>query len=182
MVSLSSEKLLIVEIRDETKRQVSFSALNYHSNSLLWENFQFAESWWVSLLAAHKSIVLVQHYINQDNPDDTGIIALDINGPEVVWEKLNFSFSGFLNDDIIGVSVGNEPTAMQLELASGKVLDQNLKFDSPTDEISDAVRPFQYQEGTDYFKTVQKFLAENFSVNAEHTVEYLEHDGLIVIS
>jgi hypothetical protein len=182
MVSLSPEKLLILEIRDETKRQVSFSALNYHTNILMWENFQFAESWWVSLLAAHNSTVLFQHYIKQENPDETGVIALDVKGPHVLWERPNFSFSSFIKDNIRGVSAGHESTTIQLELVSGKELDQNSKFDSSADEISSAVRPFQYYEGTDYYKTVQKFLAEKYSVNAEHTVEYLEHDGLVVIS
>lgn len=182
MVSLPLQKLLILEIRDETSRQVSFTALNYQTNTTLWENFKLTESWWVSLLAGRNSHVLIQKYLSQDNPVDMGIIVMDVQGPRIVWERDNFSFSGFDNDVVIGVVNDAEHTTLRLELITGEVINAKSEFDFTPDEISDTLRPFQYQENTDYFKTVYDFLRKNFSICPEYAVEYLEYDGLIIIS
>ncbi len=182
MVALPDEKILLLEIRDEASRQVSFSALHYSLKTFLWKDFQLDESWWSGLLAAYKSVFLLQNYTNQDNPDATKLLALDVHSCKILWEQETFSFSNFSNENVLGTSGREDPKPVLLDLFTGKVIDENVKLDYTTDKISEPLRPFQYQEGTGYNDTVSTFLSSRFSIKPEGTVEYLEHDGLIVIS
>jgi hypothetical protein len=181
MVALPPEDLLLLEIRDEDNRQVSFFALHYSSNTFLWKDIKLDDSWWSGLLAAYKSVFLVQNYTNQDNPDTTRVSAFDIHSRKLLWEHPSFSFSAFSDGNVLGTSQKDLKPVL-LDLFSGEVLGQKIKLDSLSDEIFDPIRPFQYQEGTDYYDTVSTFLLNNFAIQPEGTVEYQEYDDLILIS
>lgn len=181
MVALPPEDLLLLEIRDEDNRQVSFFALHYSSNTFLWKDLKPDDSWWSGLLAAYKSVFLVQNYTNQDNPDATKIIAFDVHSSKFLWEHPSFSFSSFIDGNVLGTSQ-EDSNPLLLDLFSGEVLKREIKLDSHSNEIYDPLRPFQYQEGTDYYGTVSTFLSNKFNVKPEGTVEYQEYDDLIFIS
>jgi len=182
MVALPDEKILLLEVRDEASRQVNFSALHYSLKTFLWKDFQLDESWWSGLLAAYKSVFLLQNYTNQENPDATKLLALDVHSCKILWERDTFSFSNFSNENVLGTIGKDDPKLVLLDLFTGKVIDEDVKLDYTANKISEPVCPFQYQEGTEYNNTVSTFLSSRFSIKPEGTVEYLEHDGLIVIS
>lgn len=182
MVALPDKKLLLLEVRDEINRKVSFSAFNFGSKSFLWRDFLFTESWWATLLAARESVFLIQTYTNQDNPDVKTLYGLDIVTRKVLWQKEDFSFTRFARHGIEGLSGRQDPLIVVLDLLTGRILDPMPKLDSGEDEISDPIRPFPYQEGTSYFTTVSKFLSERYEHQPEGTIEYQEHEGLIFIS
>jgi hypothetical protein len=181
MVALPAEKLLLLEIRDETNRQVSFSALDYLQKTFLWKDFQLEESWWTGLLTAYKSVFLVQNYTSQENPDVTSLIALDVHSRTILWEQQNFSFSNLNDGNILGMLGKEDPRLVGLDLFNGRII-EDVKLESGTNEILEPIRPFQYQEGTSYYDTVYNFLAGSRSIKPEGTVEYQEYEGLILIS
>ena len=67
-------------------------------------------------------------------------------------------------------------------MLTGEPAEPLLKLDNVKNEISDPIRPFQYQEGTTYYETVNKFIMEHHAHHTEGTIEYKEHEGLIFIS
>jgi len=182
MVALPAEKLLLLEIRDETNRQVSFSALDYPRKTFLWKDFQLDESWWTGLLAAYKSVFLVQNYTSQENPDVTALIAMDIHSCNILWEQQNFSFSNLSNGNVLGMLGREDPKLVGLDLFTGRMIEGDVELELGANEISEPIRPFQYQEGTSYYDTVYNFLTSSCSIKPEGTVEYQEYDGLILIS
>jgi hypothetical protein len=182
MVAVPPEKLLLVEVRDEINRRVSFSALNYGTNSFLWEDFVFDDSWWTSLLAAQGSILLIHTYTNPDNPDAKTLHALDLSTRQPLWQIKEFSFTRFIRDRVEGLLGTQDPHIVQLNIFTGEIIEKDLKLDEPVDKISEPFSPFQYLQGSSYYDSVNEFLLQYCDRKAEGTIEYLEHEGLIFIS
>ena len=175
------QKILILEVRDEKKRQVSFSALQYESKSFFWQNHRLTERWWIGLLAARDSVVLFHKYNEAGNPDRLTVLAMDFYSRKILWKKENFSFHDFTPGGIIGFSGSEQSHQEVLDPLSGEQVDYPEKLDFGNDKISDPLRPFQYLEGTPFFETVRSFL-KKVGIAPVVAAEYLDYQELIIIS
>lgn len=182
IMALGEKGLLIFEIRDENTREVSFSAFQYQKQAFLWQNLVLEEPWWVSLAGSTREVLLFQVYDDSQNPEHKSLLAVSAETGQLLWKKTGFSvnlvengrISGFLREDALK-SVSMDPlTGALLESEPENVLQRN--------KISDAVYPFQYLEGNSYFETIKQYLRKTLNVTAVMGAEYIETDGLIVIS
>lgn len=181
MLAAPDKSLLLFEVRDELKRQVSFSAYQYSERTFLWKDQKVDEPWWVSLLAVSDSIVLLQRYDNADNPDRKTIMALNIETRRIEWKREDFRINDVRNGRITGFAGTDEPVEVELELTTGEVRPSSSAGVNP-DENGDFLRPFQYLEGTPYFETVKEFLQSRQDVLPVAAAEYLEYNKMIFIS
>jgi hypothetical protein len=181
-LAVPQRELLIFEIRNETNREVAFSAYHYPSRSFLWENLRLQEPWWVSLLGATQKVMLLQTYDDVQNPERKSLLAIDIEGQKLLWEQKHFSLSSFTATTAKGRLGEEEQDSTTIDLATGELLSKESATDFEDNEIFNLHRPFQYLEGNSYFETIKKFLHQNFNLSAVIGTEYLELAGLIVIS
>lgn len=177
-MALPEGPFLFVELRDDQRRSVRFSAFCYAPFAPLWENIGYSERWWISLLTATGSVVLFQQYID-GQPDRKKILAADYTTGRIVWEKDDFSFRG-ITDGLITGTIGLEnPAPVALDPSSGDESDKKI---APATEISSPLRPFQYYTDTPHFRTVQTFLQNTYQQEIEGLVEYVEFSDVIVVS
>ena len=78
MILVPQKSILIVEVRDEERRQVSFSALDFSQNKFLWKDVRANESWWVNLYQANEREVILSKFENTNNPDSVTYLSLDL--------------------------------------------------------------------------------------------------------
>jgi hypothetical protein len=97
------------------------------------------------------------------------------------WRKENFSFQSLQKGKVKGLLINPEPVTAVFDAHSGEAVVDEIN-DKEGNEIFDLVRPFQYLEGTPYFKTVSDFVSEQFEETIIGAAEYVEIDGLIFIS
>jgi len=181
MVAVPEKKLLVLEIRDGEKFQVEFSALDYHYNQFIWKDWRLKESWWVGLMAANRSTLLFQTFINRGNPDHKNLIACDILSRVVRWEIEEFSFYDWDESTINGYRTKGEITLAQIDIKSGMVKEDGWASFGTKEEDA-AVRPTQYIEGVQHFSTVQQFIVQRLNQTISGGVEYLEWGNWIVVS
>jgi hypothetical protein len=179
--ALPAKKILYMELRDEARRSVTFSALRYDSGRLLWKDRTMPERWWVTLLGASEETLLIQRY-NPDNPEMKSLYALDAETGTLRWNREDFAFSKFHPGCLSGVTGDSERSPLVLDLKSGEIMSPVDVTEIDSHKISDPVRPFLYQEGTSYRATVSDYLSANFGHSPEGGVEYLEFGGKVVIS
>lgn len=172
---------LIVEIRDDSKRQVTFSAIDYQQKSLIWKDLKVRERWWVNLLAADQDTIVLQQFHGNENPDKKTLIGLDVATLQERWRKEKFSFQSLQSGKIKGLLIDPEPVAAVFDAHSGEKVQEEIN-DTGGNEIFGLVRPFQYLEETPYFKTVSDFVSGQFGETILGASEYVESDGLIFIS
>lgn len=179
-VALSSENLLFLELRDESKRSVTFSALQYDRGAFLWQNREIVEKWWIGLLTASGGTLLLQRF-NPETPESRALVAVNAGTGDLRWMRDEFVMERAGMGWVSGFS-GSGRDRLTVDLTSGQVLDKKVDLESIDDKISVPVRPFRYEAGTPYYDTVQKFLTTRFNHTPEGTVEYLEFEGKVVIS
>jgi hypothetical protein len=179
-VALASKNLLFLELRDESKRSVKFSALDYERGVFAWQEQEIAERWWIGLLTASGDVLLLQRF-NPESPESRGVVAVNAGSGNLLWTRDEFAVEDAGTGWVSGFS-GSGRGRLILDLVSGRELDKKPVTETGDDKISVPVRPFRYEAGTPYRNTVQKFLETRFNHSPEGGVEYLEFEGKVVIS
>lgn len=180
-LALPAKKILFLELRDEARRMVTFSALQYDTGTFLWNDQSYAERWWLSLLAVSDDVLLLQRF-NPDHPERRSLLAVDAATSASLWTRDEFMLERISSRYVHGFEGRDGGKAVCLDLASGNIVADISARDSGGSKISGTRRPFLYQEGTPYFTTVRDFLSTNFGHRPEGGVEYLEFGGKVVIS
>lgn len=178
IVAVSEQQLLILEIRDQTTKSVSFDALDVATGNFLWRELRLEESWWVNLTAATGDTMLFTIYLEQQNPDKKGILAYHLRKPAMRWWNNDFSLASVDGGVVSGFSMKFGQKAVQLDLETGAM--------RPTENIATEARlpsaPVQYLEGSNHFDTVRTFLERKLNLKAVAALEYLEYNEQILIS
>ncbi len=171
--------ILVFEIRDSEHKQVSFAALDVKKNNWLWKDVTSEESWWVNLNSVSSNFVLLTIYTETNNPDKKGILVYDLATFTLCWFNNDFSLTGVANDFVFGMSSNYGTREVILDLKSGKEVKSG---DTTATNGVGVLRPQQYPDGSEYFKTVKIFLQKKLNLQAVSSLEYLEHNGLVFIS
>jgi hypothetical protein len=179
VVSIPDQEILLLEIRDQTKKIASFQALNYGTDTFLWRDFTLEEPWWVNLAGAHGNIVLFTIYLEQQNPDKKGLLAYDLLTQSLRWWNNDFSLIAIDQYVVSGHSMrlGKE---LLLDLQSGQEIARPSNGDKVV--LQHIKAPVQYLEGSTHFTTVKTFLDNKLNLSAVAALEYLEYEAQILIS
>lgn len=181
MLAIETENLLVLEIRDDVNFKVTFSLFDYSKNEFVWKDVSLPESWWVNLVAANKSTVLLNRFLNKGgNPDHKSLIALDAITGTIRWETQEISFYDWNESEIRGYRTKDDLVPVRINLLSGQMVEEAWK---PAPEIArpENLKPVFYAEGTPHFETVKKFVAQSQHILTQG-VEYMEFNNRIVIS
>lgn len=180
-VALPEKHLVFLELRDEQRRLVSFSGLQYDSGNFLWKDRTYSERWWLGLLTAAEGVLLLQRF-QPDHPQLKTLVAVDADTGDFRWVREEFHLERVSGGRIYGSAGSEMKREACLDLATGNFLTDKSSSEPEDRKISGALRPFLYHEGTPYFITVYNYLSTNFDHKPEGGVEYLEFDGKVVIS
>lgn len=181
MLADGNNQRLFLEIRNPVDKTVSFSALNLQNNQWLWKDLVFEEPWWISLRAVQGDILLFTIYIDTNNPDKKSVLAYHISKKEIVWWRNGFSLTSVNRRTVSGVDAKFPGKESILDLFTGQPA-QGGDFDLGDSQNFPVIRPFQYEEGTEYFATVKNFLHSRLGILPLASIEYLEVKDLIVVS
>ncbi len=178
MVVSPEADTLVVEVRDLTKREVRFSALDLRSNAFIWRDKGLDEPWWVNLSLVSRRVLVFTVYLDTNNPDKKGVVAYALEDLRLLWFNNDFSIAALGENEVSGFASKYGLQQITLDVHTGQ------KRDDPVHPISipGLRKPLQYQEGTQYFETVKTFLSNQLNLNAVSALEYLETDKIIVIS
>jgi hypothetical protein len=171
------KRIIVIEVRDKAAKRVSFSALNYESKQFLWTDRRLEESWWVNVAGVHKDVILFTIYLDSNNPDKKAVVAYSLNDFRLMWWNNDFSI-GSIGDVVQGFTSKLGLKEQRLDLLTGNVSEMEL----PEEIRLPILKPVQYNEGTEYFETIQRFLADRLNFLAVGSFEYLETPSHILIS
>lgn len=181
MLQVPASDLLILEVRNEQRREAHFSALDIMMNKFEWKDILFDERWWIGLTAATKEVLLLHVYQNTENPDAKDVLAWDIFRQQKRWQLKNFLI-GFLSGNYLhGRFAGENAAEVVVDVETGDLM-ENKAAEPMAEENIPIIKPFQYVEGTPYFETVKTFLNRMFTIVPVAGVEYLEEQSFIFIS
>jgi len=180
-VVMPEEEVIIMEVRDHQRKQVSFSAWQYKTDTFLWQDIVLEETWWVNLVAASNGMLLFTIYLETSNPDRKGLLAYSAKDMKLQWWKNDFAITSVHDSYVRGVSTNLGTKEVVLDMQTGKELTGEWPT-APQKLPADFRKPSLYTEGTPYFTTVKTFLETRLNLLPVAALEYLEHDGRIFIS
>jgi hypothetical protein len=173
-----SEQYCVLEIRDESTRQVSFSCINLLTGDILWENLKPEKSWWLSLVGIFDDCLILHKYSSNQKPEPEGILVLNIESGEILERISDWIFFNYKENILTVYQLqNNEPIYKNVDLT---IIHPNKysTIERPLIEIS----PTHYPEDSQYFLTIYKFLYRLLNVDAVKAVDYLEISNKIIIS
>jgi hypothetical protein len=83
---------MVLEIRNETDKQVSFSSLSLTTGQLHFEGFTTEERWLTGLEAVDKGVALLHYYKHEGSPEHKGIIAINTLDAKSLWSNYSHAF------------------------------------------------------------------------------------------
>lgn len=110
MLFLESDRL-IIEHRSSQEKKASYILLDQQSGAPVWENFVLThsggdeagspvgEAWWVGMEYVLGNTVYFHSYSDKNNPEHSGIWALDSSSKTVLWERVDLSFICAINNN-----------------------------------------------------------------------------------
>jgi hypothetical protein len=180
---------LIVEIRQAETRQVTFAAINLSLNQLLWQQYSPVSSWWVTAMNISGGLLFLQTYVESGQVSQAqGIIAVDINTQQLLWQKEQVSFLQMSPQGIIASEKKEElPEFYLLDKYTGKSLaviaaDQLADWQPEVGTKKNLLSPTHYSQDNGYFDKIAQFLSARIGVQAVQAVDYAEFKKLILIS
>ncbi|HEU5145686.1 MAG TPA: DUF4905 domain-containing protein [Chryseosolibacter sp.] len=181
MLADGNNQRLFLEIRNPSSKTVSFSALNLQNNQWLWKDLVFEEPWWISLRASEGDVLLFTIYTDENNPDKKSVLAYNVVAKEIIWWRNGFSLTSVNRRTVSGVDMKFSGKESILDLFTGQPV-KGGDFDLVDSQNFPVIRPFQYEEGTEYFVTVKDFLHSRLGISPVASIEYLEINDLIIVS
>lgn len=177
---MPEQPVLVMEVRDATKKQTRFSALDFQNNEFLWKDLILDEPWWINLSAVSKDVLLYTVYLETNNPDKKAVMAYDVQRHELLWWNNDFSLIAIEGTTVIGFSL-KLSRQMLLNLHTGAEEPKNTT-EVGSKALSDLIRPTRYTDDSAHFETVKKFLDQQLNLMPVVSLEYAEFESLIFIS
>lgn len=180
-------EFLILEIRQNEKHQVSFTAIALETGTVMWDGLEFEENWWVGMTAFSNGMLLLHKYADNEDPEPKSLIAFDVIKQEVRWMHEEFTYLKLTNEQVLGFDASNKNKQYEsINLIDGnrKAVDDESVLQLPIDKklVEEALYPLHYKEGTAYFATCKTFLYNRLGLDAVNAIEYLEYNNRIIIS
>ena len=167
----------VLEIRDETTRQVSFSCINLLTGNVLWENLRPEKSWWLSLVGIFDEFLFVHKYSSNQKPEPEGLLVLAIESGEIVMKLDNWIFFNY-KENILTIYQLQNNQPIYKDIILEKMVENNID----SSNILDINAVTHYPETSPYFPTIFKFLYRLLKIDAVKAVDYLEINNKIIIS
>lgn len=78
---------VVVEERNDNTRQVSFAAIDYKNEKVIWRTSSPTESWWINLVRVTTEQVQLKIFENTSNPDKTYWQVLELESGTIIHEE-----------------------------------------------------------------------------------------------
>ena len=140
----------VLEIRDETTRQVSFSCINLSKGNILWKDLRPERSWWLSLVGIFDEFLFVHKYSSNQKPEPEGILVLAVESGEKIMMLENWIFFKY-EDSILTIYQLQNNQPIYKDITLKKIAD---KSNSSSTSYSHEV--IHYSETSAYFPTIFK--------------------------
>ena len=177
----------VLEIRDESTRQVSFSCINLLTGKMIWENMKPEKSWWLSLVGIFDEYLILHKYSSNQKPEPEAVLILNIQTGNVFERVDNWIFFNYKENTLTVYQIqNNQPVYKVIDFESTVTTIQqtechpshNSIIETPTVQTS----PTHYPEDSSHFPTIYKFLYRLLNIDSVKAVDYLEINNKIIIS
>jgi len=142
-IEISGSGKIIVECRDQERKEVSFFCLEGETGAPRWEDRKLEEPWWVGIESVQGETLLLHQFAQPDMPEHKRIVALAIDSGTEQWRNDDLTYWFGIRDKVYAYQDTLEKRiGHALNLATGAV---EQTFRENLDELR-ALRTASFQE------------------------------------
>jgi len=179
-----------VETRDADTLQNAFYVIDSQNGSFVLDDYKTKEGWWSGLEDIYNGCLYLHRSNNQQFGQHAGILALDADTGNMLWEQPLYSFYGLAQEYILAEEPDQDATNLvRLDYRTGTIIPGFIpltetrislnEFQARRQQVSKV--PSHYQENNIFFPELQLFLQEVTRTKAVLAIDYLETDQYFVI-
>lgn len=83
---------ILLEIRNNEDRSVSFSSIDLKSGQLYFEDITTPERWLTGIECAWDGVLLIHYYQSETGPTHKGLLAIDAITGQTLWNNFTYAF------------------------------------------------------------------------------------------
>ncbi len=171
-------KILLLEIRDAEIMEASFYKFDLET-SALGDKIILEEQWLISPFYISQSILILQTYLSETNPDVANYIGWSLKENKELWRYDQWKNVSIVNDQVL-VRDENSAEPTVFDISNGKKTDLNRN--DIRESILEIHSPEFYPRKNQYFPTIERFVEQMTSEKIGVGAEYLEHNESAFIS
>lgn len=179
--------LWILEIRDGDNYHTTFAALDLNKGQLLWQDVQLDEPWWIGISAVNQALIYFHFFPEPQKPWPRGIVVYAVFEQKILWQNTDYQLVDLTQDGIIALDrqAKESESFCLLATLTGELLAR--KSEKPASQnllkkTTETIAPSTYLANSTHFETVKKYLKKILDIEISQTLDYLEHNNLIIIS
>jgi hypothetical protein len=124
--------VMVIEIRNQTDKQVSFASFNLNTGEIYFEDFKTDERWLTGIEAVHDGVALFHYYKHESGPEHKGIITVDANTSAQLWSNYSYAFDHLSINGPIVYNTSLQPKKLLLaDIKTGQMLRGYEAADKP---------------------------------------------------
>jgi hypothetical protein len=181
-----NSQYIVLEIRDETRRQVNFSAISLTDGAIKWEGLQPHKSWWLGLVGVEENYVIIHQYSSNQKPESIALFILEVATGVLVKHIIGKTFFKLEGQLLTTSEIDetNQPIYADYSLGLAPVSKSIIHEDNDVSitNFSTIQKPIHYLENGEYFPVIFRFLYRLLAIEAQKAVDYLEISNKIIIS
>jgi len=166
---------LFAEIRDNSDKRVSFSAINLENGEIYFDDLQTEERWLTGIETAYDGTLLLHNYQSESSPAHKGLIAIDRKTGQMIWSNYTHAFDHLSE---------NGPVIYDTRLQPPQLLITDIK----TGAIKRQYQPLIDKEVENYIilpEITPIKIASSLSLQLKtfgNTIHYLDHNNFRIVS
>jgi len=166
---------LFVEIRDQADKKVYFAAISLDSGRVYFDGLQTEERWLTGIEAAYDGVLLVHNYHSETGPAHKGLIAIDGQTGETLWNNYTHAFDHLSANGPVIYDTRLQPAKLFLADIKSGVVQRPFEPAIDNESETDIVLPDRISSD---FLTQLPIEKEPFG----NEIDYLEYNNLRIVS
>jgi hypothetical protein len=124
--------IMVLELRNEQEKQVSFASLNLRSGEQHFTDYKTEERWLTGVEGVYGNVALLHYYKHETGPEHKGVIAIDAVTSAALWSNYSMAFDHLSINGPVAYNTNLSPKKLLLaDIKTGEVLRSYESADKP---------------------------------------------------
>lgn len=174
----SKNDLVLITSRDSESLQTNFSLYDLGDQQFIFESIGFEEAWWISAFLFNGEQIVFQTYEDTQDIEQRSVFCYDIAQEEVIWSIEGVKLQQVNDQTLLCISNDSTVGSFYIDVRSGSEV--NAQEDESS--LDGTIYPISYEEESEHYQMLQKFIERNGLRGITGNIEYLEWENLILIA
>ncbi len=183
IIKAKDDNLLVVELRNPAELYTAFVCIDLNKQEILWDDLAFEDTWSISISGMNSEYLFFTEFTDGQIPEAKAVFSISLETKEMGWYLENTIFEAVTDEYVLlKENIDGEFQNICIDKNTGESIENSIDLSSIDLFDSHIEFPLQYEEGSDYFNTVNEFMHNKKGISITKACDYLEWNSYIIIA